>query len=320
MLYGAIVLLILWSVWRDRSRDPAGAAQPVAGGLPVAIDPARLRVAGAPPPRAPRPANPLVSLDPAMARAEAAKKALDSIAAGGEAARRGEVFKAVEHYTDAIHLDPTNPSPRLARAYMYTDNRIMNWPGVIADATEAIRLDPKNAEAYKVRANAASRSGDHKRAISDATEAIRLDANRTRAYAARGSAYNGLGEWERAIADFDETLSRQPDSSWPLALRSFAYQSKGDYDRALADIDRAIDLDRGIAGFWFRRGQIRAKKKQFDRALADLSVAIRLSSAAERFAMLRERGEIENALGQFDRATPISPRRSGSTRRTPTSC
>ena len=30
----------------------------------------------------------------------------------------------------------------------------MNWPGATADATEVIRLDPKNAEAFEARAYA----------------------------------------------------------------------------------------------------------------------------------------------------------------------
>jgi tetratricopeptide (TPR) repeat protein len=43
----------------------------------------------------------------------------------------------------------------------------------IADATEAIRLNPNSANAYACRGLAANQRGDHDRAISDVNEAIR---------------------------------------------------------------------------------------------------------------------------------------------------
>ena len=45
----------------------------------------------------------------------------------------------------------------------------------IADYNEAIRLDPKIAEAYNNRGNAWRNKGDYDRAIADYNEAIRLD-------------------------------------------------------------------------------------------------------------------------------------------------
>ena len=59
----------------------------------------------------------------------------------------------------------------------------------IADYTEAIRLDPKNANAYSNRGYAYSDKGDTDRAIADFTEAIRLDPKFAIAYNNRGLAY-----------------------------------------------------------------------------------------------------------------------------------
>ncbi len=68
-----------------------------------------------------------------------------------------------------------------------------NLGNAIADCTEAIRLDPKNAVAYLFRgtAYAATRTtgSDYDKAIADFTEAIRLDPKNAYAYRCRGEVY-----------------------------------------------------------------------------------------------------------------------------------
>jgi tetratricopeptide (TPR) repeat protein len=58
----------------------------------------------------------------------------------------------------------------------------------IADYSEAIRLDPKYAAAYKSRAVAWFAKGDYSRAIADYDEALHVNENDVDAYYARGVA------------------------------------------------------------------------------------------------------------------------------------
>ena len=86
----------------------------------------------------------------------------------------------------------------------------------IADYTEAIRLDPKHAEAHVNRGQAYSlkREGTD-RAIADFTEAIRLDPKLAHAYFSRGLAYEKLADFARARSDYDTTLAlSQERSEW----------------------------------------------------------------------------------------------------------
>jgi len=57
----------------------------------------------------------------------------------------------------------------------------------IADFTEAIRLDPKHADAYRFRGYSWQQKGDQDKAIADLDEAIRLDPRMSRRTAFEGT-------------------------------------------------------------------------------------------------------------------------------------
>ena len=63
-------------------------------------------------------------------------------------------------------------------------------------------------------------------AIADFTEAIRLDSKDARSYDLRGCARCVNGEWELAIADFTEAIGRDPNYARAYALRSVAYATR----------------------------------------------------------------------------------------------
>ncbi len=84
-------------------------------------------------------------------------------------------------------------------AYLLTGK----YDKAIADCVEAIRLDPKNGEAYYYRGHAYGKKGDRDKAIADYSEAIRLNIG---AYRERGYAYQEKGDLEKAIADYSEAV------------------------------------------------------------------------------------------------------------------
>jgi tetratricopeptide (TPR) repeat protein len=77
----------------------------------------------------------------------------------------------------------------------------------IADFTEAIRLDPKNADVYTKRGSCQVAKGEYGKAIADFTEAIRLDPKNADNYRGRGSCYAKKGHYAKAIADFIRRLT-----------------------------------------------------------------------------------------------------------------
>ena len=86
---------------------------------------------------------------------------------------------------------PANLSAEDATDYFSRGNAWFNKgenDKAIADFDEAIRLNPKLAEAYNNRGNAWEGKGEHDRAIADFGEAIRLNPKYAAAYYHRGGA------------------------------------------------------------------------------------------------------------------------------------
>jgi lipoprotein NlpI len=138
-----------------------------------------------------------------------------------------------------------------------TGNPDIDWDQQIRSCSTLIETGRESkasrAAAYTYRGNAYNAKGDHDRAIADYTEAIRLDPKDALvAYNNRGNAYLAKGELDRAIADFDEAIRLDPSNAGTYFSRGRANLYAGALPKALADFDRASALDRkdAYAALW----------------------------------------------------------------------
>ena len=87
----------------------------------------------------------------------------------------------------------------------------------LADATEAIRLAPSDAQllalAYNERGLCLANKGAPEKAIADYDEAIRLDPKYADAFFNRGGVWYHKKEYDKAIADYDEAIRLDPANS-----------------------------------------------------------------------------------------------------------
>jgi tetratricopeptide (TPR) repeat protein len=81
----------------------------------------------------------------------------------------------------------------------------------IADYGEAIRIDPRNAVAFRNRGALNTRTQRYERAIADFTDAIRLDQGVAAAFYGRALALRYVGQYGRAVADYRKALKLQLD-------------------------------------------------------------------------------------------------------------
>jgi tetratricopeptide (TPR) repeat protein len=278
----AIGLVTWWAVHPRHAADlaPGAAARPLA--------------APSPPVPAPKPAADGGAGDPDLS------KALCTLAE--DAARKSDHRRALDLFTQAIRQDSKNVPALLGRATVSIGEPVKDWAGAIADASEAVRLDPANAKAFATRAYAECRSNAFRPARDDATEAIRLDPESPGGYEHRGAAYLGLGEWGHAVVDFNESIRRNSKNPWSWYHRATAYYGLNEFDRALADANHAVELAPGNVRFLFLRARLHFLNNQDERGSADLAEAIRLTPAPEKSWAYRLRAEVEIAVSRIEPA------------------
>ncbi|WP_028137569.1 caspase family protein [Bradyrhizobium japonicum] len=155
-------------------------------------------------------------------------------------------------------------------------NKKGNYSKVIADATEAIRLQPSQA-AYNLRGSAYYDKGDYEIAIADFDDALKLGPPSGTIFHNRGNAWRGKHDFAKAIADYDMAIKADPKSAFSFQNRGISKQALGDLDGALADINQAIRLDPSLPQPLINRTAIWRAKGDLDRAIADGSEAIRLA-------------------------------------------
>jgi tetratricopeptide (TPR) repeat protein len=113
----------------------------------------------------------------------------------------------------------------------------------LAAAGEAIRLNPKDADAYRTRGSAWLRKGNDTSALADLNEAIQLDPKDMAAYHLRGIAFLHQRDFAKASSDLDEAIRLKPTDANLLADRGRVKNFQKQYDQAIADYTAAIQLD-----------------------------------------------------------------------------
>src|SRR5262249_39814411 len=86
--------------------------------------------------------------------------------------------------------------------------------------------------------------GQHTRAIADFTQALALDPKNAEAYYNRGVAYDGAEDQrDLDIADYTHALERYPKDAMAYLMRGNASDTEGQHNLSRADYTQALELD-----------------------------------------------------------------------------
>jgi tetratricopeptide (TPR) repeat protein len=114
--------------------------------------------------------------------------------------------------------------------------------GAIADYTQAIPINPQDAEAYYNRGLAKYESGDKAGAIADYTQAITINPQDAIAYYNRGVVKSKSGDKAGAIADYTQAITINPQLAIAYYNRGNAKYKSGDKAGAIKDLETAKQL------------------------------------------------------------------------------
>lgn len=197
------------------------------------------------------------------------------------------------------------------RGVAYYENG--DYKRAIADHSEVIRINPKDAAAYDNRGNAYRRNGEDDEAIVDYDKAIALDPKFVHAYVARGDSYNNKGDFDRAIAESNKAIAIDPKFPNSYAIRGAAQLDKKEYTRAIADFDEALKRKPDYAYALYQRGTAYERTDKPDRALADYNETIKvdpesLEGHQSRGILKLYGGSAAEAIADLKRASELSPK------------
>ncbi len=117
----------------------------------------------------------------------------------------------------------------------------------MADYSEAIRLNPRDAITYRNRGRAYLERHRYPQAIKDLSQAIRLDSRSPLAYYGRGLAYMRSGEYATAIQNYTDVVRRDPKYAIAYNNRAWIRATCPDATlrnppEAIADATKACEL------------------------------------------------------------------------------
>jgi serine/threonine protein kinase/lipoprotein NlpI len=233
-----------------------------------------------------------VSDEEALRQADRDLRTAQKRATQAEALRQhGDLELAVREATEALKLDPRNVLALYCRGAAHL--MAGQYDRTIQDCTEAIRIDPDYWWAYGCRGAGLRHKGELERAVADLTEALRYDPGYAWALAERGAAHRLSGQLNDAIRDCTDALRVEPATVLALYNRGEAYRTRGELERAIADCTEAIRIDPRYSWAHGTRGAAHRQKGAFPLAVKDLVECLRLDPgyewAAEQLELARRR-------------------------------
>ncbi len=143
-----------------------------------------------------------------------------------------------------------------------------------------LRQHPDSAPAYYSRGAARYHARiDLDKAINDLTTALRLEPNQYKAYRMRGLARAQQGDWAGLRDDCSLALRFHPTSAELHNLRGTACYRLKDYDAALASFEDAVRLDASRHESFYNRGLARHRQGKLAEAVEDFQQALILNPA-----------------------------------------
>jgi tetratricopeptide (TPR) repeat protein len=200
-----------------------------------------------------------------------------------------------------------------------SEAKVHQYDAAVRRLSAALQMKPETKAAaaiYSWRADAFIHKGDFNKAMSDASESIRLNPRDYRGYLERGLVYRRTGSFDKAISDYDTTIHLNPNFARAYYDRAIVYALKGDYNQAIRDNTEAIRLnsnDADYSDFYYNQALAYQGIGNLDKAMADYNEAIRhapkeFNNYCGRASAFEDMGQLDKASADYDQVTQLNPR------------
>ena len=198
-----------------------------------------------------------------------------SFYSGNDNAERADYQAAIEDFSQAIELNPSDPSAWRNRGNAKA-KLSQHW-NALQDYNKAIELNPNDPDTWSKRGNAKAKLSQHEEAIKDYNKAIELNPNHPYAWYNRGIAKDDLDQHEEAIKDYNKAIELNPNDPDTWNNRGNSKTKLGQYEEAIKDYNKAIELNPNDPDTWYNLGIAKDDLDQHEEAIKDYNKAIELN-------------------------------------------
>jgi len=180
-------------------------------------------------------------------------------------ARQGKDAQAAKKLRRSMRFEPDKAGPRLALAGLA--ERHGQWEDAAAWVDQVLARQPDYVPALWLRADIASHTGDHTRAVQVLKLLVRHQPGNASAWLLLGANREDLGDYKGASQAYAHAVKLHPDLA--PALNNFAWiaaNQETDLDRALTMARRAVRLRPGIPAFRDTLAWVHYARQEFTRA------------------------------------------------------
>jgi|GEM_PF-3861807 len=178
-----------------------------------------------------------------------------------------------------IDNEPTDSLAFYERGWQRID--VKDYDGAIADMTQAIKENPKDADAYSSRAIAYGHKKMVSEALADFSQAEVLGGDRARIYTNRGSLYSDIGDTDKALVEYEAATKADPKFFGSFFNRAQLYINQKKYEEAIADLNEVIQLEPDNTEALHRRGLAHWSLGNTAMAIADFQLMLVKASNEE---------------------------------------
>jgi len=228
-----------------------------------------------------------------------------SLAAGDDAARRGDFRRAIVHYTQAANVESSvDVWLRIGAASRQLDDTQRALDAYL----RVIELEPTNTDALEGAGLEYMVLGDASASREYLDRTLQADSQRWRSHNALGVLDDEAGDHQPAIAHYEAALEIYPDS--PAVLNNLGYSRYllKDFDQAARDLYAATQLDPDHDRARANLALVYAQKGWYADAVQTLAKVIEEAAAYNDIGYVAfQRGDLEAAAELLSEAVRLSP-------------
>ncbi len=228
-------------------------------------------------------------------------------------AEQKKYSQALADFNKAVEMEPDSEFAYLGRGYVY--HRQKKYSASVAEYTKAIELNPACATAYNNRGAALSWQDKMHEAIADYNKAVELNPRYAKAYENRGKAYEFLGDAEKSAADLSRAkqIKRSDKGVDKIIAEAESLRKAGKFTEALELYNQAAETYPDSQNIYVNRGNIYNDDLQdYDAAIADYNAALAINPRSalaylNRGLAYNRLDKRAEAIADFDKAIELAP-------------